>query len=141
MNQLVKVHMLPTNGRNYSIIKKNTGVLFIQTKDESMSGEKNNLYFTSDEKINPKVDWMYHVDPVGDKHIIAPNTWEPNLKFASKIVATTNKSLNTLISGGGEGNAGIWEMMPQISKKDQEAYVKAGGFDEVMLEYETSIEP
>ena len=53
-----------------------------------------------------------------------------------KIIATTAPKLAKLIAGGGEGNAGVWKMLPQIQQSFIEEYCKAGGIDKVLVEYE-----
>ena len=53
-----------------------------------------------------------------------------------KIIATTAPKLAKLIAGGGEGNAGVWKMLPQIQQSFIEEYCKQGGIDKVLVEYE-----
>lgn len=45
------IHILPTDKEQHSIIQKHTGLLLKQTKQKHFSGNKFNLFITSDEEI------------------------------------------------------------------------------------------
>ena len=141
------VHMLPTGKHKlYDGIEETADV----QKADSMIVSKE-MYITSDEKIK-NGDWVYWTDPEGltsdinqvisvDEEMIFLSHPEHSETEAlphecRKIIATTDPKLVKLIAGGGEGNAGVWKMLPQIQQSFIEEYCKAGGIDKVLVEYE-----
>lgn len=133
-----KVHRLPTE-EGCVAFEKDYGFKFIGTTKEGYCKTENqqpqHLYITTNEEINPKIDWVYHTDAAGTKHIIAPNTWEPNLKFARKIIATTDLKLFKNVKNHLTSSEGLMVNLPQIPQPFIEDYCKAGGIDEVLVEY------
>lgn len=128
----------------------------LETNDSSMMDsmivkKSGHLYITTDEEIK-EGDWVYWTDPEGltsdinqvisvDEEMIFLSHPEHSETEAlphecRKIIATTDPKLVKLIAGGGEGNAGVWKMLPQIQQSFIEEYCKAGGIDKVLVEYE-----
>jgi len=132
----VKVVMLPT--KDEGVIMTDVGVydnamVTISSLSEKLRGHDRphqHLYFTSDEDIK-EGDWCIDIEV--DRVFKAKFDNQHNY---TKIIASTDPKLSKLIAGGGEGNAGIWEIYPQIPQSFIEEYCKQGGVDEVELEYE-----
>lgn len=99
------------------------------------------LYFLSDEEIDFKKDYVYHVDAAGDRHIIAPNKWIPNPIFCSKIIATTDTylRLKEIVKEDDSIEFPYITSLPQPSQsfieKFVEEYNKGSVIKEVMVEY------
>lgn len=94
------------------------------------------LYFTSDDEIK-EGDWCYnHYTPMVMKVSVGGKDWEENKKAFSKIIASSHPKLTTLVAGGGQGNAGMWRMLPQPSKAFLQKYCEEGGIDVIEVEYE-----
>jgi hypothetical protein len=84
------IHILPTDNEQHSIIQKHTGLLLKQTKEKHFSGNKMNLYITSDEEIKDG-DWILEISDNSIFTIqIQPNT---NLSKYKKIILTTDQDL------------------------------------------------
>ena len=149
MKKEATVHMLPTKEES----KMYDGHL--ETNDSSMMDsmivkKSGHLYITTDEEIK-EGDWVYWTDPEGltsdinqvisvDEEMIFLSHPEHSETEAlphecRKIIATTDPKLVKLIAGGGEGNAGVWKMLPQIQQSFIEEYCKQGGIDKVLVEY------
>jgi len=139
MKKEAKVHMLPTEDK--TAIRYNSSLKII-SKDISDYGVDNNdyiscqhLYVTTDEEI--KVNQRCLNDSTGvvftaeESELIIYNS----RSHIHKIIATTAPKLAKLIAGGGEGNAGVWKMLPQIQQSFIEEYCKQGGIDKVLVEY------
>ena len=97
------------------------------------------LYVTTDEKIKEGDHILMNGNKVttATKYIaecIKNNTMD-SAKNCRKIIATTDPKLVKLIAGGGEGNAGVWKMLPQIQQSFIEEYCKAGGIDKVLIPF------
>jgi hypothetical protein len=154
MKKPVKVHRLPTekiNAPNYKKLGICDGLLY-------QNGYRQHLYFTSDEEIKESEfdtygkrfkdgDWILYNSFEG-KQIFQKtkyNICRGNFKseLCRKIVATTDKSLfvwgqceDCKIIGNHVGcNLCKKVNLSQISQQFQEEYAKAGGIDEVLLEY------
>lgn len=156
MKKLVKVHMLPSKSQ---IFQLDTGDMFISDSREHSWGKLeylfcervtshghawngsgissyiNYLYFTSDEEIK-EGDWF--IRNVGSILAVEQYIKDDHL-YANdrKIVATTDKALCYIKQNGHLGQAII--PLPQISQQFQEEYCKAGGIDEVLVEYTKGI--
>ena len=83
------IHLIPTDNEQHSIVRKNTGLLLIQTPRKEYSGTKLNLYITSDEQ--PKHNDYYTID---GKKIYYCNTLNPTRNnHYKKIILTTDQDL------------------------------------------------
>jgi hypothetical protein len=152
--KLVKVHMLPSKSQ---IFQLDTGDMFISDSREHSWGKLeylicervtshghawngrgissyiNYLYFTSDEEIK-EGDWF--IRNVGSILAVEQYIKDDHLYAKDrKIVATTDKSLKISVVPGFNG---FIKSLPQISQQFQKEYVKAGGIDEVLVDYETN---
>lgn len=148
--KITNVVMLPTNDVTDIIVPTQgvgKGVIHLKEYYGSavldMNDKYQHLYFTSDEEIKAG-DWVNIKDhvckynkvmSVTNKYLTFINILEQPLEDCKKIIATTDKKLSTLLVGGGEGNAGMWKIYPQIPQSFVEEYVKQGGIDEVEVEY------
>lgn len=148
MKQLVKVHMLPTEDDsvlyanqknipgNYS---KYAGIRVGQTQSNQPPRFQNqHLYITSDERIeegnyvlSTKYNEGYNIQVVPQYSVKSYN----DSTHYRKIVATTDKSLGLGDEFGG------WYPLPQIPQQFIEEYCKAGGIDEVLVEYKENNNP
>jgi hypothetical protein len=82
------IHLIPTDNEQHSIIRKNTGLLLIQTPRKEYSGTKLNIYITSNEEIK-EGDWFYSVRELIEKAIIN----YPKGENFGKIILTTDQFL------------------------------------------------
>lgn len=144
MFKKVKVVMLPTNEKAKICLDYKKLTLYQNTLINCTQSWQH-LYFLSDEEIDFKKDYAYHIDAVRNRHIIAPNTWVPNPLFCSKIIATTDKFLSKTIKSsyvqfGDNVEETKIEFLPQPSQsfieKFVEDYNKGNVITEVMVEYE-----
>lgn len=123
MKKRAKIHQLKTDKPSQIAICKfgERYGLFYGDEPSIEDGLQNqHLYFTTDEEVDLKTNWVIHTDAAGETHIIAPNTWEPNIKFCSKIIGSSDKELN----------------LPEPTKEFIQEYCRKGGIDEVDVEYE-----
>lgn len=100
-------------------------------RDIISSFQPQHLYITTDEEIK-EGDWVMF-----NNQFEQAGRVESQLQYHAfkKIIATTDKALNKLVEGiNGISNE---EYLPQPSKAFIEKYCKAGGIDEVMVEYTT----
>jgi hypothetical protein len=147
MKELIKVHMLP-DSKPRSVLCNSKTKEYKYSKLGSLSlghldFQPQNLYFTSDEKIKSNEgkimgDWCWNS--------IYNKIFQMNgdvTAYDFKIVATTDKSLIIPCKCGNISPCALYpeqicnfKKYPQISQQFQEEYCKAGGIDEVYLEYE-----
>ena len=85
------IHLLPTTKEQHSIIRKNTGLLLVQTPRKEYSGTKLNLYITSDEEIK-EGDWF--LEKAGRQYPILWNGKDKLNYHCKKIILTTDQSLD-----------------------------------------------
>lgn len=137
-----QVVMLPTEkaedclllkqGVGHKILQYQKG-FFTQEYLQSIYARSFHLHVLLDEEPNPKKNYLYHVDAAGDIHIIAPNTWKPNLRYASAIVGSTQD----LMIPFEDGNRTYTIPSPSESfiEKYVEEYNKGNVISKVMVEY------
>ena len=126
-----KVHMLPTD-RSYLTISG--GKLSYDDVDYAESGfiKPQHLYITTDEEIK-KGDWFIWLK----YNFIEKATKKDNNKDCRKIIATTDpKLLKPQIKQVNWIGSERIMSLPQIPQSFIEEYCKAGGIDNVMVEYE-----
>lgn len=130
------VVMLPTEDNGSLSIRKSTGVIKTYTKQLSKSYQPQHLYITTDEEIK-EGDW-YLLGNTPRKS--TGNLGKPDSKWL-KIIATTDPKLvfNNKFEREIQGvkmEASHHKQLPQIPQSFIEEYCKAGGIDEVLVEYE-----
>jgi hypothetical protein len=81
------IHLLPTTKEQHSIIRKNTGLLLVQTPRKEFSGTKLNIYITSNEEIK---DGEYGLSRLGE--IIKFHS-AYDYRYYAKIILTTDQDL------------------------------------------------
>jgi hypothetical protein len=120
--------MLPTDRSPITLHSVSERLHFIGTMKEdyinSTYHTPQHLYLTSDDEIKGGKE-VYYIDKFTNKV-----TSSGGAEYGEKqnvIIATTDKSLNTLIAGGGEGNAGMWKLFPQIPESFIKYYVEKQG--------------
>ena len=125
-----KVHMLPTD-RSYLTISG--GKLSYDDVDYAESGfiKPQHLYITTDEEIK-EGDCYIHPDAT-----VPQNDFNHVYVDCRKIIATTDPKLlkPQIKQVNWIGSERIWSL-PQIPQSFIEEYCKAGGIDNVMVEYE-----
>jgi len=158
MKQEAMVVMLPTISKEYAILHKAVlGILYPKLKNEHLSGEKNHLYITVPQEIEPikEGDWVYWADPEGItsdiNQVVSVNEemifmshpehseTEALPNECSKIIATTDKKLklkqyskfNSCCRMESECHCNI----PQLQQSFVKEYCKRGVVDKVMVEY------
>lgn len=136
MKKRAKVHLLPTDDNNSNVIYCQNG-RYVKPQERVYQQAMYNgctrhyIYITTDDEIK-EGDWVYALDKVFQ---ITGNT-----AFGRKIIATTNLSLG--LDEVGKAGYSVDEfhpILPQPSKEFIEKYCKAGGIDEVDVEYVTDI--
>jgi hypothetical protein len=141
MNKRAKVHMLPTENETSIVLFPHHDINQLQcykTKGIADKGVGQHLYFTTDEEIKVG-DWVYNsvsIHTSTDSHIyqIVNKAMLHNANCRKIIASTDPKFL--------EPNHKEWTKMkrlekwlPQIPQSFIEEYCKAGGIDEVDVEY------
>lgn len=145
-----RVVMLPTKKAENCIIKDK--VLFYSGRDSyftqgylfSQGMESYHLYFITDDEVNFS-DYAYYPDLNKVMLFDKGEVWDSSKQ--KKIVATTDTNL--IVSDGEETTARTsgfkqsfekLKMLPQPSHSFIEAYCKAGGIDEVLIELNDMVE-
>ena len=136
-----KVHMLPTedttdiiirtkgNMQNQPFLKRYYGHAM-----KDMGDYYTHLYFTTDEEIK-EGDWIFEMDLNTINQAGKDYNFGFGIKHDRKIIATTDPKLKVITGMAGSGTG---EPLPQIPQSFIEEYCKAGGIDEVLVEYEVT---
>jgi len=135
MKKLVQVHRLPTEDKGAPLMYRTPRNTLLESRlwKYSIHSKYQHLYFTSDEEI-VKGKEVYYIDKFTGK--VTSSGGASYVGKESVIIATTNKSLTFHDKIPiGENINGLHKQLPQISQSFIEEYVKAGGIDEVLLEY------
>jgi hypothetical protein len=163
-----KVHMLPTD-KTSDIISDYNGQPIpytLQSEPSILTEGYFHLYITTDEEIK-EGDWLINIKPWSMKIIQATKMIEISEKqnidedmesfaidedmesFARKIIATTDPELRRIIKEDIYDDTGLklatvpkyrnQKILPQIPQSFIEEYCKAGGIDEVLVEWEIVI--
>jgi len=140
MKKKARVHMLPTEENSQIVLyahRTNPFLVYHYTPINSpLSDVNQHLYFTTDEEIK-EGDWYLDVLKTGFPTV---HKCGNSLPFtAPKIIATTDPKLLVDFEGhepytGRDISAKVY--LPQPSQDFIEEYCKAGGIDEVDVEYE-----
>jgi hypothetical protein len=140
MKKTHKIIMLPTEDASHlckHIRTSGNELSYFQIPEKSHTWRPQHLYILSNDEIK-EGDWHYHRDAAGDKHILLKGRdFEPNMKFCSKIIATTDPKLKVKV-GLHSMDGTITEVsrsLPQIPQSLIEYYAKHQP-EEVELEYE-----
>ncbi len=132
-----KVHMLPTNGKDISMLSKRVkdGMLQSANGTEGVANcntmwQPQHLYFTTDEEIK-EGDWTISKNnELSQAFGYLGRCKEEGYR---KIIATTNSNIKMFT---GIENLDTAPSYPQPSQATIKAYCEQGGFDEVDVEYE-----
>lgn len=129
MKKRAKVHLLPADGW------QEIGTTLHARGNHDTNYTPHNIYITTDDEIK-EGDWFIAID---SSIQIAKSNYEklPNDK---KIIATTDPELIVYVGQDYTGtvirkNGKNYQRLPQPSKSFIEEYCKAGGIDEVDVEY------
>lgn len=126
------VVMLPTKDRSEILITNNK-LLYKGNRMEN-SDINQHLYIISDDEIK-EGDWCLTPIEEGVQYVIKAKGSNYN-KLCKKIIATTDKSLELYTT---KGKGVLVTNLPQPSQSFIKAFVKAGGIDKVLVEYEKDI--
>jgi hypothetical protein len=140
MKHKVKVVILPTVKASQIFKSIERELRFLDTPKSPKWGTNQHLYVTVSQDVESikKGDYILSESSIGALYIdgiintvemLAERQWR-------KVIATNDPELNKLISGGGKGNAGIWEMTPQLQQSFLKEYV-ANPDGEYEVEYES----
>ena len=149
MKKSAQLIMIPTNEKANvgSIVTRPSdnrmAIVNVLTKDDPQPCIHQHLYILSDKEIE-EGDWFYDLDT---KYIKIKQSWEnSHLDFnCKKIIASTNRSLNTFIESK-DGNytehgQGYFKELPQPPQSFIEHFVseynKGNVITEVMVEYKS----
>jgi hypothetical protein len=162
MKTKANVYLLPTDDKS-NIILSGFGTLFLTPPMQLKSSDTyQHLYITLPQsdleisKIKYKDYWLYNcpingIDFGDNNKPFVENTLPDGIKWFSKlhdiknyekIIATTDTSLSTLMSGSKkEGKAGIYRMFPSISQQFIEYFIDEYNKGNVIKEVDVELEP
>ena len=128
-----KVHMLPTKWGYGTIYKSGSVITIHEPRLHKLEWTPQHLYITTDEEIK-EGDWVIQQFKGEDADVcqITNGEYEIAPDIQRKIIATTDPKLFVKI----EGQKNLEGSLPQIHQSFIEEYCKAGGIDEVLIEYE-----
>jgi hypothetical protein len=132
MKKKANVHRLPTEESR--LLRDDDGRMYYYHKNQTGGGiiTAFHLYITTDEEIK-EGDWVHHKE-YGIRHYVnkdlTPEAYKS--KGWKKIIATTDSNLFVTI---GEYYNAYNKELPQIPQSFIEEYCKAGGIDDVLVEY------
>ena len=141
MKNKAKVHRLPTEDYT-SVVVSNKGELEY-TYGEQINGYQKHLYITTDEEIK-EGDWFINTGSGGHP---TPKVYQANFENSKafkefgpypeirKIIATTDPKLNEVNNKDKVDESWFRPLIPKIPQSFIEEYCKAGGIDEVLVEY------
>jgi len=140
LNRKIQIHMLPTEDES-NIVKLNSGNILYNYR-EPVKAQKPHytnqyLYITTDEKVKDG-DWYYSTFP----HNRGVNQRKGNWRTCfneRKIIATTDTKLTVNYKGYEYGTAREYSAniyLPQPPQSFVEAFCKAGGIENVLVEYD-----